>query len=81
MRFQDRHHVILSAVFFYSSLHEKDLTAGFCGKTVIHPKQIDVLNDACRVLKEDLADAENILSWSSDTPNMVNGSQTARDQQ
>lgn len=56
---------------------QKDLTAGFCGKTVIHPKQIDVLNDACRVLKEDLADAENILSWSSDTPNMVNGSQTA----
>ena len=24
---------------------QKDLTAGFCGKTVIHPKQIDVLND------------------------------------
>lgn len=53
---------------------QKDLTAGFVGKTVIHPKQIDVFNNACKVFKEDYEDAQKILNWGSDEVNMVHGS-------
>lgn len=53
---------------------QKDITAGFIGKTVIHPKQIDVINKASRVLKEDYEDAIAILSWSDDADSMVKGS-------
>lgn len=42
---------------------QKDITAGFIGKTVIHPKQIDVVNKSCRVFKEDYEDAKSILGW------------------
>lgn len=52
----------------------KDMTAGFVGKTVIHPKQIDVINKSCRVLKEDYEDAKIILGWSDDADSMVSGS-------
>ncbi|MCM1215046.1 MAG: HpcH/HpaI aldolase/citrate lyase family protein [Lachnospiraceae bacterium] len=52
----------------------RDLIAGFCGKTVIHPKQIDVLNNACRVFKEDYEDAKTILDWKEDDSSMVGGS-------
>lgn len=52
----------------------KDLIAGFCGKTVIHPKQIDVLNKACRVFKDDYEDAKQILNWEFDASSMVKGS-------
>lgn len=52
----------------------KDLVAGFCGKTVIHPKQIDVINKSCRVFKEDYDDAKSILDWSDDANSMVSGS-------
>lgn len=40
-----------------------DLLCGFTAKTVIHPAQIPVVNDACRVLKEDYEDAKAILGW------------------
>lgn len=53
---------------------QKDITAGFIGKTVIHPKQIDVINKSCRVLKEDYEDALSILDWSPDANSMVSGS-------
>lgn len=53
---------------------QKDITAGFIGKTVIHPKQIDVINKSCRVLKEDYEDAKAILGWSDDADSMVAGS-------
>lgn len=52
----------------------KDLVAGFVGKTVIHPKQIDVINKSCRVLREDYEDAKAILNWSEDANSMVSGS-------
>lgn len=52
----------------------KDLVAGFCGKTVIHPKQIDVINKSCRVLREDFEDAKSILSWDKDANSLVSGS-------
>lgn len=52
----------------------KDATAGFCGKTVIHPKQIDVINKSSRVLKEDYEDALAILGWDKDADSMVSGS-------
>lgn len=53
---------------------QKDITAGFIGKTIIHPKQIDVINKSCRVLKEDYEDAKAILSWSKEADSMVRGS-------
>lgn len=53
---------------------QKDITAGFVGKTVIHPKQIEVFNTACKVLKEDVEDAKAILNWDKDDFNLVKGS-------
>ena len=51
----------------------KDLTAGFVGKTVIHPKQIEVFNNASKVLKEDYEDAKAILNWDKDSNLLVSG--------
>lgn len=42
-----------------------DKLNGFVGKTVIHPKQIKVVNDAMKVSKEDAEDAKKILEWES----------------
>lgn len=53
---------------------QKDITAGFVGKTIIHPKQIDVINKSCRVLKEDYEDAKAILAWDKNANSMVCGS-------
>lgn len=53
---------------------QKDMTAGFVGKTAIHPKQIDVINKASRVLKEDFEDAKAILGWDSNAASLVHGS-------
>ena len=52
----------------------KDMIAGFVGKTVIHPKQIDVINKCCRVFKEDYEDAKAILDWDSNSDRLVSGS-------
>ena len=38
------------------------------------PKQIDVINKSCRVLREDYEDAKSILGWSDDADSMVSGS-------
>ena len=42
-----------------------DKLNGFIGKTVIHPKQIPVVNDMLRVTRKDLEDAKAILGWDS----------------
>lgn len=40
-----------------------DILNGFVGKTVIHPKQIPVVNDMLKVTRKDYEDAKTILSW------------------
>ncbi len=40
-----------------------DRLAGFIGKTVIHPKQISVVNDMLKVASKDYEDAKSILNW------------------
>lgn len=40
-----------------------DRLNGFVGKTVIHPKQIPVVNEMLRVSAKDYEDAKAILSW------------------
>ena len=53
---------------------QKDITSGFIGKTVIHPKQISVINKYSRVFREDYEDAKSILDWDKDANSMVSGS-------
>lgn len=48
-----------------------DKLCGFIGKTVIHPKQISVVNEALKVSREDYASASFILNWNSDSPALV----------
>ena len=40
-----------------------DKLNGFVGKTVIHPKQIPVVNEALKVSAKDYEDAKGILNW------------------
>lgn len=40
-----------------------DKLNGFIGKTVIHPKQIPIVNEALKVSKKDYQDALSILGW------------------
>ena len=40
-----------------------DRLNGFIGKTVIHPKQISVVNEALKVSQKDYEDAKEILNW------------------
>lgn len=40
-----------------------DRLNGFVGKTVIHPKQIEVVNGALKVSRKDYEDAKAILNW------------------
>lgn len=40
-----------------------DRLNGFIGKTVIHPKQISVVNEALKVSRKDYEDAKEILNW------------------
>lgn len=44
---------------------ELDRLNGFVGKTVIHPKQIDVVNETLKVSHKDYEDAKEILGWSN----------------
>lgn len=52
-----------------------DILCGFTGKTVIHPNQIEVVNNAYRVSRRDIEDANAILNWRLDNISMVSGSQ------
>ena len=51
----------------------QDRLCGFTGKTVIHPNQIPLVNDAYRVSKEDYEDAKAILHWEETAPSLVHG--------
>jgi citrate lyase beta subunit len=42
---------------------KRDILNGFIGKTVIHPKQIPVVNEMLQVSKKDFEDAKSILNW------------------
>lgn len=52
----------------------EDRLCGFIGKTVIHPKQIPLVNAACQVLQKDLDDARAILEWDAAASSLVSGS-------
>ncbi len=52
---------------------KRDRLSGFVGKTVIHPKQIKIVNDAYRVSRQDLEDAKSILNWDSSSKTLVSG--------
>ena len=52
---------------------QNDRSAGFIGKTVIHPKQIPLVNKTYAVSKEDIADAKHILNWDATSISMVSG--------
>lgn len=42
-----------------------DKLNGFVGKTVIHPKQINVVNESLKVSRKDYEDAKAILQWDT----------------
>lgn len=52
---------------------KKDLLFGFIGKTVIHPNQIAVVNEALKVSKLDFDDAKEILNWDMNSASLVSG--------
>ena len=51
-----------------------DRLSGFVGKTVIHPNQIELVNNAYKVSQKDLDDAKSILNWDSSSHSLVSGS-------
>lgn len=56
---------------------ELDMLCGFIGKTVIHPKQIPVVNECLKVSLSDYQDAKQILSWDPHTSHLVSASSEA----
>ena len=48
-----------------------DKLCGFIGKTVIHPKQISVVNNSYKVSKKDLDDAKAVLNWDQTSHTLV----------
>lgn len=55
---------------------KEDRLCGFVGKTVIHPNQIEPVNQAYRVSQKDFDDAKSILNWDDSHPSFVSGSVT-----
>ena len=51
-----------------------DRLCGFVGKTVIHPKQIELVNAAYQVSRKDFEDAKDVLGWNPDDRSLVSGS-------
>lgn len=51
-----------------------DRLCGFVGKTVIHPNQIEIVNRAYQVSRQDFEDAKMILNWNPDKHTLVSGS-------
>lgn len=51
-----------------------DKLCGFIGKTVIHPNQIKIVNEAYKVPIQNYNDAKSILSWNLENPKFVSGS-------
>ena len=52
----------------------EDRLCGFIGKTVIHPRQIGIVNEEYAVYQKDLDDAVSILNWDKDSHSLVSGS-------
>lgn len=52
---------------------KEDRLCGFVGKTVIHPNQIELVNNAYQVSKKDLEDAKSILNWDQTSHSLVSG--------
>jgi len=52
---------------------KEDKLCGFIGKTVIHPNQISIVNNAYKVSSADLSDAKSILNWDSNSISLVSG--------
>lgn len=52
---------------------EEDRLCGFIGKTVIHPNQIELVNNAYKVTQRDLDDAQSILNWDKNLNSLVSG--------
>lgn len=52
---------------------QDDKLCGFTGKTVIHPKQIEVVNTCYRVPASDYNDAKSILEWDKTSGSFVSG--------
>ena len=52
-----------------------DKLCGFTGKTVIHPKQIEVVNACYRVSVSDYNDAKSIMEWDKSSGSFVSGNQ------
>lgn len=52
----------------------EDKLCGFIGKTVIHPNQIKLVNEAYKVPLKDYNDAKAILEWDHSSPSLVSGS-------
>ena len=77
-------YVVSGPVFEYYSgknwesglIHElnDDRLCGFIGKTVIHPNQIPLVNEAYKVPLKDYNDATAILDWDVSCPSLVAGS-------
>lgn len=53
---------------------DDDRLCGFIGKTVIHPNQIPLVNEAYKTPLKDYNDAKAILDWDSSSPSLVAGS-------
>ena len=53
---------------------KEDKLMGFTGKTVIHPNQISIVNDAYKVSQKDFDDAREILGWDQNASSLVSGS-------
>lgn len=53
---------------------QMDRLNGFIGKTVIHPKQIPLVNQAYMVSAKDYGDAVSILDWKPGSSLLVSGS-------
>lgn len=50
-----------------------DKLCGFTGKTVIHPRQIEVVNACYRVSASDYDDAKSIVAWNKASGSFVSG--------
>ena len=53
---------------------QEDRLCGFTGKTVIHPNQIEAVNNTYKVSQKDFEDAKSILNWNPACPSLVSGS-------
>ena len=53
-----------------------DILCGFTGKTVIHPNQIPIVNNAYKVTRQNYNDALSILNWDDSNPSLVIGNST-----